>query len=243
MTLKKYIGSRAFYRSLLAVMVPILIQNGITNFISLLDNVMVGQIGTEQMSGVSIVNQLLFVFYLCIFGAISGAGLFGAQFFGKGDHEGVRATKRNLAAELNAKFFAEQKAKLEKHLAIAKAAAEGGSAGADYATGVVGEANLTKVPVQMNAFAEVKAGAVDFIVVDIILAKNICGEADYADLAIVDAIQLKSEIYAVGFKKGSELTAKVNAAIKTLNENGTLKALAKKYGFENVLQVTEKIDF
>ena len=94
MTLKKYIGSRAFYRSLLAVMVPILIQNGITNFISLLDNVMVGQIGTEQMSGVSIVNQLLFVFYLCIFGAISGAGLFGAQFFGKGDHEGVRHTFR-----------------------------------------------------------------------------------------------------------------------------------------------------
>lgn len=94
MMLKKYVGTRAFYRTLLAVMVPILIQNGITNFISLLDNVMVGQIGTEQMSGVSIVNQLLFVFYLCIFGAVSGAGLFGAQFFGKGDHEGVRHTFR-----------------------------------------------------------------------------------------------------------------------------------------------------
>ena len=75
-------------------MIPILIQNSITNFISLLDNVMVGQVGTEQMSGVSIVNQLLFVFYLCIFGAISGAGLFSAQFFGKQDHEGVRHTFR-----------------------------------------------------------------------------------------------------------------------------------------------------
>ena len=94
MTLKKYIGNRAFYKTLLAVMVPILIQNGITNFISLLDNVMVGQVGTEQMSGVSIVNQLLFVFNLCIFGAVSGAGLFGAQFFGKGDHEGIRHTFR-----------------------------------------------------------------------------------------------------------------------------------------------------
>lgn len=94
MQIKKLIGTRAFYRSLLTVMIPILIQNAITNFISLLDNVMVGQIGTEQMSGVSIVNQLLFVFYLCIFGAISGAGLFGAQFFGKGDHEGVRHTFR-----------------------------------------------------------------------------------------------------------------------------------------------------
>ena len=94
MNLKKYIGDRAFYKSLLALMLPILIQNGITNFISLLDNVMVGQVGTEQMSGVSIVNQLLFVFYLCIFGAISGAGLFSAQFFGKGDHKGVRYTFR-----------------------------------------------------------------------------------------------------------------------------------------------------
>ena len=94
MIFKKYIGDRAFYRNLLAVMFPILVQNAITNFISLLDNVMVGQVGTEQMSGVSIVNQLLFVFYLCIFGAISGAGLFSAQFFGKRDHEGVRHTFR-----------------------------------------------------------------------------------------------------------------------------------------------------
>lgn len=94
MNLKKYFGTKDFYKTLLAVTVPILIQNGITNFISLLDNVMVGQVGTEQMSGVSIVNQLLFVFYLCIFGAISGAGLFSAQFFGKRDHEGVRHTFR-----------------------------------------------------------------------------------------------------------------------------------------------------
>lgn len=90
MHLKKYIGSREFYRTLLSVSIPIIIQNAITNFISLLDNVMVGQIGTEQMSGVSIVNQLLFVFNLCIFGALSGAGLFGAQFAGKNDDEGVR---------------------------------------------------------------------------------------------------------------------------------------------------------
>ena len=91
---KRWVGSRAFYRTLLAVMIPILIQNGITNFINLLDNVMVGQVGTEQMSGVSIVNQLIFVFNLCVFGAISGAGIFGAQFYGKGDHDGVRYTFR-----------------------------------------------------------------------------------------------------------------------------------------------------
>ena len=94
MSLQKYIGTKDFYRVLLGVAIPIMVQNGITNFISLLDNVMVGQLGTEQMSGVSIVNQLLFVFNLCIFGAVSGAGLFGAQFFGKSDGDGMRHTFR-----------------------------------------------------------------------------------------------------------------------------------------------------
>lgn len=94
MRIKKYIGSKEFYKILLAVAIPIMIQNGISNFISLLDNVMVGRLGTEQMSGVSIVNQLFLVFNLCIFGAVSGAGLFGAQFFGKGDSEGLRHSFR-----------------------------------------------------------------------------------------------------------------------------------------------------
>ena len=95
MSLKqRYVGTGAFYKALLAVAIPILVQNGITNFISLLDNVMVGRIGTEEMSGVSIVNQLIFVFNLCIFGALSGVGLFSAQFFGKRDLDGVRYTFR-----------------------------------------------------------------------------------------------------------------------------------------------------
>lgn len=92
--LRRYIGDRHFYKMLLAIVVPIIIQNGITNFVSLLDNLMVGRIGTEQMSGVAIVNQLIFVFNLCIFGAVSGAGIFTAQFFGHGDYEGVRNTFR-----------------------------------------------------------------------------------------------------------------------------------------------------
>lgn len=74
----------------LLVAIPIMIQNGITNFVGLLDNVMVGRVGTEQMSGVAIVNQLLIIYNLSIFGAISAAGILGAQFFGCGDHKGVR---------------------------------------------------------------------------------------------------------------------------------------------------------
>lgn len=84
----------AFYRRVFSVALPIIIQNGITNFVSMLDNIMVGQIGTLQMSGVSIVNQLIFVFNLCVFGAMSGAGIFTAQFYGAGDEQGVRHTFR-----------------------------------------------------------------------------------------------------------------------------------------------------
>lgn len=92
--IKKFIGDKAFYRSVLSVAVPIMVQNGITNFVGLLDNIMVGQTGTEQMSGVAIVNQLMFIYYLCIFGGLAGAGIFTAQFYGTKDYEGVRSTFR-----------------------------------------------------------------------------------------------------------------------------------------------------
>ena len=92
--LKKFIGTRAFYKKVLAVSVPMMIQMGITNLVSLLDNIMVGRLGTEAMSGVSIVNQFVFVFNLLIFGAISAAGIFTAQYHGLGDTEGERHTFR-----------------------------------------------------------------------------------------------------------------------------------------------------
>lgn len=91
---KKFIGDKAFYKMVLAVAVPIMIQNGITNFVGLLDNIMVGQVGTEQMSGVAIVNQLMMVYYLCVFGGLAGAGIFTAQYFGQKDNEGIRHTFR-----------------------------------------------------------------------------------------------------------------------------------------------------
>ena len=78
----------------LTLAIPLIIQNAITSFVSFLDNIMVGQIGTEQMSGVAIVNQLMFVFNICIFGGVSGAGIFGTQYFGKGDYEGQKYTFR-----------------------------------------------------------------------------------------------------------------------------------------------------
>lgn len=92
--MRKYIGDKAFYKMVLTVVIPIIVQNGITNFVGMLDNIMVGRVGTEQMSGVAITNQLMFVFNICIFGAVSGAGIFTAQFYGCGNNKGIRDTFR-----------------------------------------------------------------------------------------------------------------------------------------------------
>ena len=79
---------------ILGIALPIMLQNFITNFVGMLDNIMIGRVGTAEMTGVAIANQLIFVFNLCIFGALSGAGIFGAQFHGNGDTEGVRNSMR-----------------------------------------------------------------------------------------------------------------------------------------------------
>ena len=85
---------REFVSHTMMIALPIMLQNGITNFVNMLDNIMVGRIGTDPMTGVSIVNSLLFVWNLCVFGGLSGIGIFTAQYCGKGDHEGVRRTFR-----------------------------------------------------------------------------------------------------------------------------------------------------
>ena len=90
----KWFGDRTFYRQIFRLMLPIMLQNGITSFVNMLDNLMVGRVGTAEMAGVAIANQLFMVFNLCIFGAMSGAGIFGAQFFGKKDFDGLRYTFR-----------------------------------------------------------------------------------------------------------------------------------------------------
>ena len=92
--IKKYIGTRAFYSHAMAIAIPMILQNLITNFVSMLDNIMVGQLGTAPMNGVSIANQLIFVFNITVFGGVSGASIFGTQFFGKKDKKGQMYTFR-----------------------------------------------------------------------------------------------------------------------------------------------------
>ncbi|MBP3654179.1 MAG: MATE family efflux transporter [Oscillospiraceae bacterium] len=92
--MKKLFGTKEFYKMALVIALPLMVQNGLTSCVNLLDNLMVGSLGTESMTGVSIANQLLFVFQLTVFGGVSSAGIFTSQFYGKGDDDGIRYTMR-----------------------------------------------------------------------------------------------------------------------------------------------------
>lgn len=102
----KYIGDKAFYKRYIFLATPMIIQQAITNFVSFLDNLMVGRLGPDSICAVSTVNQLNFVFMLAVFGAASAGSIFGAQYFGKGDHKGHMYTFRfKLYATLFATFL------------------------------------------------------------------------------------------------------------------------------------------
>ncbi len=109
--------------------------------------------------------------------------------------------------------------------------AEAGSAGQTYANSFEGVV-FKPATKQTDCLIEVKAGTADFAVLDAQLAKSYCGKGDYADLKIVDTLSSDVEFYAIGFKKGSELTAKVNAQLEKLGADGTIAKLAEKYGVE-----------
>ena len=109
------------------------------------------------------------------------------------------------------------------------AAVESGSAGESYAESFEG-VTVKGFSKQTDCLFEVKSGTVDFCVLDAQLAKSYCGNGDYADLAIVEELSSDVEYYAIGFKKGSELTAKVNKQLEKLGADGTIAKLAEKYG-------------
>ena len=110
--------------------------------------------------------------------------------------------------------------------------AEAGSAGESYAKGFEGVTYKSAIK-QTDTLLEVKAGTADFAVLDAQLAESYVGKGDYADLKVVDALTSDVEYYAIGFKKGSELTAKVNAALEELLASGKIQEIAVKYGGEN----------
>ncbi len=119
-------------------------------------------------------------------------------------------------------------------LANKKGAAEDGSAGEGVVKGFLAdENNYIGCDAQTGTLTELLGSQVDFVVIDYTMANSIIGKGNYESLAIVESIEIESEEYAVGFKKGSSLTEKVNKALVELAEDGTMDELAKKYGLEN----------
>lgn len=117
---------------------------------------------------------------------------------------------------------------------------EGGSAGESYVGGIEGVTiNKKDVTSQMDAIKAVNTGTAQYAIVDVLLAQKLAGKGDYTNLVINGGIAIEKEEYAVGFKKGSELTAKVNGVFKTLAENGFAATLAEKYGLTNSLLLTK----
>ncbi len=92
--MRKFIGDKKFYRLLLLILIPIVLQQLLTQFVNLLDNIMIGIVGNDQMTGVSLGNQILFVYNLCVFGVLSGASIFATQYFGANNKDGYQEAFR-----------------------------------------------------------------------------------------------------------------------------------------------------
>ena len=113
-----------------------------------------------------------------------------------------------------------------------KGYAEDGSAGESYMNTIAGvQANDEQPTSQIDALMQLKSNSCDFVVVDYQLANSVVGKGDYADCKI--AFTAQDEFYAIGFKKGSDLTAKVNGSLEKLAANGTIATIATKYGVED----------
>ncbi|MEG2120055.1 MAG: transporter substrate-binding domain-containing protein [Pseudoflavonifractor sp.] len=128
-------------------------------------------------------------------------------------------------------------------LSAAKLEAEAASAGegAVKADPDLSKAPYLSVPKQTDALLEVKAGGADAAVLDYVLANATVGEGtDYADLMMIPGLELCVEEYGIGFRKGSNMVAKVNTAIDELIADGTLAALAEKYGLTEQLLANQK---
>ena len=112
-------------------------------------------------------------------------------------------------------------------------AVETGSAGDTFLNDELEGAIRAGVTSQLDAMRELSLNTADFAVVDDQLAKTYVGKGDYANLVIVETVSGTEEFYAIGFKKGSDLTAKVNKALEELAADGTIAKLAEKYGVSN----------
>ena len=107
-----------------------------------------------------------------------------------------------------------------------KFAVEKDSAGDEIITGM--GVTPTRLTAQADALLEVKAGTSEACVIDLLMALAMTGEGtDYPELTY--SVKLNSEQYGVGFRKGSDLAAKLNDFMKTSYDKGDTQKIAEKY--------------
>ncbi len=123
-------------------------------------------------------------------------------------------------------------------LAGANVAAESGSAGESVITESLTSSNYIEKDAQIDVLTELIMGTVDAGVIDYVMANYLINKegSSFADLTIVEnALTTQDEYYSIAFRKGSDVTAKVNAILKDLKADGTVDTLAKKYGLVDAI--------
>ncbi len=116
--------------------------------------------------------------------------------------------------------------------------AEAGSAGEELATTdeFFANAKFTAVDAMATALMDVAAGTSDIAIVDYVTSIGSIGEGtDFADLAVVEGKDFNPEEYGIAFRKGSDITPAVNAAIAELVKEGTMDEIADKYKLGDLL--------
>lgn len=88
--MKKLFKDKEFFATILTLVIPITLQNLISSSLNMVDNVMIGRLGENEIAAVGLVNQYFFIFMLCLSGINAGASIFMAQYWGKKDRTSIK---------------------------------------------------------------------------------------------------------------------------------------------------------
>lgn len=84
--MKKFFGNKTFYLTTLSIALPIMAQQFITSFVNLIDNIMIGSVGSLALTSVTVANRIYLIFNSTMFGICGATGIFIAQYYGANDH-------------------------------------------------------------------------------------------------------------------------------------------------------------
>ncbi|QGU95791.1 MATE family efflux transporter [Clostridium bovifaecis] len=88
--MKKLFKDKEFFTTILTLVIPITLQNLISSSLNMVDNIMIGRLGENEIAAVGLVNQYFFIFMLCLSGINAGASIFMAQYWGRRDRNSIK---------------------------------------------------------------------------------------------------------------------------------------------------------